>query len=524
MNLRTLQKLIVNAMRRVQYKHTSKRLGGFLHYVRRVDNKSSVYGQRFFLKISDTVPTACWRYNHAKNRHEIQVGLDCVKIANRETKSDVAKVTNFHKEVLRHEIGHALFTERSNDVVEKLNDENIPFNLFNLFEDCRIEFLLTKNYPQFKKFFWFKYLDFSDSVKFASEAILNLKHKESMIRVHGSKSNSLMRFCPMISQSKPTVEYFYNDASQGNIKTKKAICNYYERACNAVNSMAVVQILKDFIQSFGLDVPSVYVYENVHNGVEDKNAKKIQSKHYAKQDDDGCSNNCEWSDITSTNHVDESNVRYSKTIANSLRPLIKKFGRVRGKVSTRGSRLHLKNAIARCEQMFKMISSTKGKPTITMLIDFSGSMRDTWTANGGREFVSAFQILSEQNLINFNPIYSKDGYGYLLKNHSINDIMSIRTNGSHEALDNNLKRFFPMVKNSDVVLLFTDGFLTGNIVNEKEYREQKIDLIACCIPNESDVEKVRKYCNGYFTKSYIDTSAIGLAKRVVQHTLEKTKV
>ena len=80
-----------------------------------------------------------------------------------------------------------------------------------------------------------------------------------------------------------------------------------------------------------------------------------------------------------------------------------------------------------------------------------------------------------------------------------------------------------MVKSSDVVLLFTDGFLTGNIVNEIQYRRQGIDLIACCIPNKYDLEEVRKNCNGYFTKTFIDRNPISLSKRIVKHLIQNTK-
>lgn len=525
----SIRNQIIKAMRRVSYRKTKTRKGGFLNHIRKIDTTSNCFQQKFKFDIDNNIQTACWSYDNSKHIHEIKVSENILNIASKKTQRSVKDSIDFIKNVIRHEIAHALYTCRNMDVVNELDKEQIPFGLFNLFEDCRIEYLVVKNYPSFNKLFWFKYMDEESDCDSASEAILNLKKKEVAIRTDAgnSKTNSSIRYVTKLAKLKPSFDVFKGGKVFKSMATRKAISYFYDMACNCENSIDLIPILKDFILTFGNDLPVTYENENIINGVKDQNHEPNQTrieKHFKSVDDDGDSSNCSFDDLPLNDNYSKTDVRYSETIAKQLKSLCKNFGRNRNRLATSGNRIHLKNAIAKMDNSFRSIKSKKGIPTITILIDYSGSMDDTILRNGGREFISAFKRLSDKNIIKANLIFSMDGYGYLLNNHSVEDIMKIQPRGSHEALDNNLKRFFPMVKSSDVVLLFTDGYLTGNIVNEIQYRRQGIDLIACCIPNKNDVESVRRYCNGYFTKTFIDRNPISLSKRIVKHLIEKTKI
>lgn len=523
----TLKNIIIKAMRSVSYRKTATRLGGLLNFVRFVDTKSKCFNEKFKFAVDNKISTANWSYKN--NTHHINISENCIEIANTQTVRSTKESIAFYKAVIRHEIGHALYTDRSSIVGQWCSDYNIPFGLFNLFEDVRIEYKIVKDYPQFKKFMWFKYMDIEDESETASNAILIMKSKEAGTRTDGgnSKTNPLTSFVPSLKNLKNHYHYFFNGKDRGSMTTKQILKRYYMRSCHAICSLEVVEITKDFVSTFGNEMPSQYEYENIINGEVDPNfsPQKNSSKNYTKANDDGGYSNCDYSDLPlAKSSFDNADVNYSKTIANRLKPIVKNYGRNRNKLSSSGSRLHIKNAIAKMENSFRSIKSKKGKPTITMLVDYSGSMMDTIMRNGGREFICAFKRLSDSNDIKLNLIFSMDRFGYLLNDHSVDDIMAIIPNGNHEALDNNLKRFFPLVKKSDLVLLFTDGYLTGNIVNESQYRNQGIELVACCIPSKNDVANVRKYCNGYFTKTFIDQSPTSLATRVVKYAQDKQKI
>lgn len=74
------------------------------------------------------VATACWSYIPP---HRIVVGNN---------EFNAQKSENYIKSLLYHELSHSLWTERDFNIINKnLNEKNIPFRLYNLFEDARIE-------------------------------------------------------------------------------------------------------------------------------------------------------------------------------------------------------------------------------------------------------------------------------------------------------------------------------------------------------------------------------------------------
>ena len=116
-------------------------------------------------------------------------------------------------------------------------------------------------------------------------------------------------------------------------------------------------------------------------------------------------------------------------------------------------------------------------------------------------------------------VISFNQFNYDITNRPLNDLMNIEPCGGHENFDNNLKKYDAILAKQDLCL-FTDGYLTGNIPDEPSYRKRGINLIASCICEESEVSRMRDACNSYFTKSFIDTNALSVSKRILEHCMK----
>lgn len=97
--------------------------------------------ERVNIEISADVETACWSFIPP---HRIVVGNE----KNHSNRSD-----NFIQSLLWHELSHAKWTERDFEKKNRvLMDKRVPFKLYNLFEDARIEHLFREETG--KKFNW----------------------------------------------------------------------------------------------------------------------------------------------------------------------------------------------------------------------------------------------------------------------------------------------------------------------------------------------------------------------------------
>ena len=227
MKLSDITRCIKNAHKRIFYRNT--KLSGIARFL--LMSQTPLKGEKVIFQHDPKDESFNWRYCKNEKKHFITSTEKIHNVVNVKTKNSLALTTNFMKEVYRHELAHALYTERDSSIlITQLKKFNIPFNLFNLFEDCFIEFKIIKDFPQFGKFFWHRYIDILDEAHTASEALYSLKLKEAMIRMHNSKSGNLTRFLPDVkfnSGLKEKVIYISNTQRKSEINSRLAITKYY---------------------------------------------------------------------------------------------------------------------------------------------------------------------------------------------------------------------------------------------------------------------------------------------------------
>jgi hypothetical protein len=110
-----------------------------------------------FGKKSESCKTGCWRYDDATGRHVIRMSpLAYDSIATDKTKRVL--VSELFRNVYEHEAAHSKYTTKDlKGFGEKLKAEKIPWRLFNLFEDCRIEQEWVRSQRKFKAFNWLRW-------------------------------------------------------------------------------------------------------------------------------------------------------------------------------------------------------------------------------------------------------------------------------------------------------------------------------------------------------------------------------
>jgi len=106
---------------------------------------------------SESCNTGCWRYDDVTGRHVIRMSpLAYDTIVTDKTKR--VQVPELFRNVYEHEAAHSLYTTRDlKGFGEKLKAEKIPWRLFNLFEDCRIEQEWIRRQRRFKAFNWLRW-------------------------------------------------------------------------------------------------------------------------------------------------------------------------------------------------------------------------------------------------------------------------------------------------------------------------------------------------------------------------------
>ena len=98
--------------------------------------KGRALAERVCVQLTPNFDTACWVWRDSC--HNILVGADIVKKARAELDDEL--MVQYAGAYVRHEYSHARWTERDLETVNaRLKTAGVPFSLFNLFEDARIE-------------------------------------------------------------------------------------------------------------------------------------------------------------------------------------------------------------------------------------------------------------------------------------------------------------------------------------------------------------------------------------------------
>jgi hypothetical protein len=481
-----------------------KQKGGVITRMVKTTGKSCNIG------IDASVPTACWSFEG--NRHIIKVGKSLDTICNAATKSNDAKMKKFIELVIRHETEHGLLTCRDSDVADQLKALDLPFRLWNLFEDVRIEYASATRKGGDGAFRWTNYQDVDASYNSASALLWAIKTNEAGIKKQASA------YVPKWTGTEKMLE-----AGKERL-TRLLILKFYRRACRALTSQCLIPIVQEWVEIFGKEIDPKYA-DAVINGSSDekKNEQptiaptgldkmKADSQHMPKD---------QWYDRDLP-----VNGQQIGRIARCMKSIVQSARVTRNRLSCNGTRLHTNSAMCGSDRAFINRKRSNGKRSVTMIVDMSGSMRDAWAIHGGREFVLAFRELAKKQLVDLNLIlscsFNHKGKSYVVRKDDTDKWVNDRyPSGNGEGIMACMKTHIAKIKASTTTVVFTDSYLRDNDIDTKSYRNMGINAIAAYIePCQYALGEGRKRMDKHFGRSVIASDANELAQRLLREILK----
>jgi hypothetical protein len=400
--------------------------------------------------------------------------------------------------IAMHELGHVFLSpklEQKDYLIKKLNNRNIDFHLYNLFEDIRIEYLMGKLYK-----YYFSWGDNKDLPEPTNNNPFNL-----------------------LLHIKETQGIVLNDKLHNSDYLEAG--NYYRRIIEIADK-AYAHTIYTIDEMIDLLVEYNNHYKNNENNQDNNTASEREENSFKKNETD-CFNGmsiekkintspellesiiaecCESLNEASSNSaikkgmpqilepkgnidttagdifgikketiVSEFYKKHSSSLAEISNNLFEfKKDMIASRLSKKGHRLDIKEAVRNVLRgnfngnnfiTSSRIRKKSSNPKITVIVDYSYSMK------GEPEVLSKlclllFKILSYKNIVDKNNITcigSKIEKGkslYDTRNlHSLSDelIISAESNGEGEGIGNAIINNYNILKDSDYCFLLSDG-------------------------------------------------------------------
>jgi hypothetical protein len=479
-----------------------------------IDLKENIKNEHIEMVISDFIPeepihisikknfdTACWSFNEKSNKHSIYIGDKILeKVINTGKKGIEYYVSSY----LHHEMSHALHTLRDMNFINTwLNKEKIPFSLFNLFEDARIEYLWRVKADRL--FNWANYEELPEISEDSSPTNLMFIYiqKEGKIRSEIEKMQKVKEYYSEILDCKETVELFPI--------LKKWIEEFPETKDD------LEQLEKDGYLSSTGDLSTTIKLQSSDSAAEefDKEAEDVIGKSFYKDENNNVEVVDELTEIEydySTKYYDSifdssNSYEFDKEKATKLIPFMQKIFKQKSKKicqSNATNKVSTKNFLnSRFDRLYKKkIVETKGKKKINLIIDCSGSMSGGPIQNA-RTFTYILNEFAKRNYLE----------GYLIltgADSSIhqcmtmkfpinsNDISHIIADGGAEGLKGTIDKTKQLIKKSDWTFVITDGNITDNSIDTKG-----LQLFGMYVGNPESCN-LSKWFNKYIARESLD--------------------
>ena len=547
------------------------------------------------IEISAAVETACWSFIPP---HRIVVG----NVSHNSKRSE-----GYIQSLLWHELSHAKWTERDYKKKSKaLMDKRVPFKLYNLFEDARIEHLFREETG--KKCNWIQdipnkeattpveifysfvnnegvyekekafggdiielrllhvgpgareantYFSINNQGKFSYAQIdALLKNTEyemtdgisctpsasatksrvledSFIKSKATKPHGSVTFYRK-GQRIDLVSYETKDNSKplGINRTKMLSVNlagsidatfnkvveFYNKACNAQNSMEIIDIcaewLKEFPESYKDELLNYYEQgsgtgkgdlmspkdmenisgESISGDENDKSLEEEAIEMLSKGSKDGLGT------------LYGSPATFDETRLNKLTQLFKgiiKRGMVKYNSIIPSKKLNIRNYTLGSDKIFKKSQYDNGKSEkLSVILDCSGSMSGSHLY-AGKEFLIIINRLAKQGLIRGNIILTESLKQVLLPMPVDEKVISTIRTGGGEGLKKTIEKYGKILQESEKVFIFTDGEI-GDEPDSDYNRKLGIRTYGLYVGNSDQTEQLRKYFNEAISKTSLE--------------------
>lgn len=492
------------------------------------------------------VPTGCWRLDGRVHRIKIGEKFDeCLAVGMKTP----AKVKQALQSLITHEACHGLYTSTDGTYcAEEMARRGLPFRIFNVFEDIRIEDIY-RNDPAHDgfKFRWDALFGREAEYTRATDYLLALSHREAS--AFGSMSAAA---APLNWTGTPVITG--TGTRYDGKRTHLVIREFYTAATKCGTARDLMPVVQEWCDVFGMDKPDHVTVLDEIDGKADPTADATDARTPSSStggtaDDDGSfadasgqieaaqemgANPAEGLTPNETAALDRyqrraplnANEDDVRRITRAISQIRHNADHVAAEISTRGPAIHIGGVMTGSAQSFKNYTVTTGSRTVTVIIDFSGSMGTTWCKFGGLEFILALRQLHQRGELDVR-LYITSTAGAVrvpLARISERDVRRLSPVGGAEGFAATLARADVQadMEESSVTIAWTDGMICSGDVDARPLRRKGIDIIgAAPRPDDTAVGgKTHTNILRHFGKGFVG-HGVELARRIANYIINR---
>ena len=523
MNEADIKFIITKAWRNAKRNKGVKQKQGI---VRRLATLGKHGAHRVDLEMKPGLNTACWSIGSTGSMafstafHDIKVGLDFAQPLPGRLQEDQKELLAFACSLIRHEANHGEHTEiLPREMSRRLREKKIPFDIWNLFEDARIEHLereRTKDGNSYKRFRWWRWTPciMTESPR---NLFWNLINREASS--YSSPSVGQPRFL-------------------GSERVKKRVQYFYRAACNMPTTALLLPLLEAWVKEFpapvseGQDLRGFSPWlggelcpaaesEGIGTEEEDETEKPAVDPEQIKEDNERRNEQIKAELRTWWRLFPGSNERVNWGVVDQLTGklgrLVTRAAHAPQQASMTGSRLHIPNAISGSAAAFRRQIKVDGRKALTFIVDTSGSM-DGDPFKAAKELLIALARLDRKGVIDVRIWLSGSSCRAKLDTSIPDGILAgLCSEGGGEGLDETLSSTECRhdLDQSRCCIIYTDGNLGHAELQTNRLRGQGVDVVGAYVGSPSGV--LDECMSMHFGRYFSDRCAFDLATSLIKY-------
>lgn len=481
--------------------------------------------EELVIRIKPGFNTGCWTWVPP---HRIYIGsgiFDNPQVREGLTDEQKARYTGAY---VRHEQGHAQFTARDLKAVQgRLRSERLPFGLWNLFEDARMEAHYRRKHET--RFGWleFERSDFDpQQVKslptLAQAMLFALIQSEGELTVESLEKHAGAVGCSMC-----------HDEVRGTLRTAESVATsvfgYYAETCSQNETLDLLPVMRRWVDEFGLPPPEEgggagggaggdlelslmlqadpQALEEFEKGTKDINGREILGGKKTPEElidlpEGGTANLL----VGKGAPIDERRVA---VIVQHLRKLFQERVRV-AYSETPAKRISARHCATERPPYRHRTVTGAARRRFELVVDCSGSMAGLHIEEG-RVLVAALSALAREGKVEGHVILSV-GHGAFHWERfrlpmTLESIGKIEAFGSAEGLECALQANIDVLLGADFVCVYTDGCITDRPIHKDWLHQRGVHTTGLYVGDVGYLAELQKYFDRSLIREDIEALA-----------------
>ncbi len=476
------------------------------------------------IRIKPGFNTGCWTWVPP---HRIYIGngiFDNPQVRAELTDEQLGRYTGAY---VRHEQGHAQFTVRDLAAVQKLlTAESLPFGLWNLFEDARMEAHYRRKHEIRFEWLEFERSDFepkqvSSLPALAQAMLFALIQSEGEFTVESLEAHASAASCTVCRDEKRGV-----DRSCASVAT--SVLGYYTEMCALGGTIGEMRpLLRRWVDEFGLPPPDGG--SGAGGGGDLELSMMLQADPAALETFDQDTKDLGGKEITGGRKTPDELIDLPEggtmdlllgtgssldpgrvsAIAQHLRKLFQDRTRVTysDDPAKRISARHC--ATERSPYRHRTVTGA-ARRRFELVVDLSGSMRGP-PIDEGRVLIGALSRLAREGKIEGHVILAVGHGRYHWQRFrlpmSLETIGKIEPFGGAEGLEYALRSNIEVLRGADFVCVYTDGCITDRPIQKDWLHQRGVHTTGLYVGDEGYLSELLKYFDRALIRADIEALA-----------------